>query len=345
MDTEPPLFDIVIIGGGPTGLFAAFCAGLRSMHTAIIDSLDVLGGQPSALYPDKFIYDVGGHPAILARTLISELVRQTLPYAPTIILGETIGGLQRGDDGLIVLTGSRGRYRARSAVIAAGGGAIEPHRRLPSEAGRLEGKGLEYILMDMSYYRGRRTLIVGGGEAAVEAALAVGRAAQAVTLAHRGDALRADPATLDRLREAGVEVRPGRQLVALHGHTWVESAVLLNLGTGCEETLAVDAVLICAGFTLTLAPMHEWGLCVEPDGIPVTSRMETNLPGVFAAGDVVTYPGKLKLIATGFAEAAVAVHHAKMFIDPAGQADLDRSTWLVPRLREAARRNASHREP
>lgn len=340
MAAEEPVFDITIIGGGPTGLYAAFCAGLRSMTTKIIDSLDYLGGQLGALYSDKFIYDVPGFPAVLARTLIGDLVRQAAQYHPVIALGERVESLVRGADGILQLQTNWDAHRSRAVLIAVGGGAFSPDR-LPGEAfDHYERRGLEYFLMDPSAYKKSNVLVIGGGDAAVERALRLERVASGVTLIHRLGSLRAHEGAVARLRDSSVAIRPFHELKELHGADRIEAATLVDNRTRTEQTLPFDAVLVSLGFTSTLAPMHDWGLRIEPEGLPVTPRMETTLPGVYAAGDVVTYPGKLKLLTSGFAEAATAVNNAKAWIDPQSPVEPGNSMSIVPKQRQAARRNA-----
>ncbi len=336
MSTHEPLFDIIIIGGGPTGLFAAYYAGLRGMRTEIIESLDHLGGQLTTLYPEKFIYDVAGFPAVLAKTLTVELVRQAMQYQPEVVLNAQVSRLQRLDGQTLAVHTDSGPHYARSVVIAVGGGAFTP-KRLPGRAyQQYEGRGLHYFVRDLMEFRGKHVLVIGGGDSAVDWALNLKRVTDHVTVIHRRDKFRAHEDSVAKMYASGVDVRTFHELKGLHGQGKVESATIYDNRTMQEQTLPVDAVLVNVGFASTLGPIHEWGLTLDKDGIVVTSKMETNLPGVYAAGDVASYPGKLKLIATGFGEAAIAVNHAKAFIDPGSDSFPGHSSTLVPKQRKTS---------
>lgn len=336
MKSQHPLFDITIIGGGPTGLFAAFYAGLRGMRTKIIESLDHLGGQLSTLYPEKFIYDAPGFPAVLARTLAAELTRQAMQYSPEIAFNEQVRQLTGLPDSAWQLHTNVGQHLTRTVLIAIGGGAFTPKRLPGREYAHYEDHGLYYSVTDVADFRRRSILVIGGGDSAIDWALGLHRVANRVILIHRRDRFRAHEATLAKLTASGVDLRTFHQLKALHGQDRVETATIVDNRTGQETTLAVDAVLVNIGFTSSLGPLQEWGVHTDHDGIVVTSRMETNLRGVYAAGDITSYPAKIRLIATGFAEAAVAVNHAKVFIDPESDSFPGHSTTVVPRQRRAA---------
>lgn len=337
MEIDRAPYDVTIIGGGPTGLFAAFYAGLRGMKTKIIESLDHLGGQLSTLYPEKFIYDVPGFPAVLAKTLAADLVRQATQYQPDIVLNEQIRQLRRLDEHTLELTGEHHRHYTRTIVIAAGGGAFTPKKLPNREYTHFEGHGLYYFISDLASFRQKQILVIGGGDSAVDWVLNLQRVTDRITLIHRRDKFRAHEDSVARLYASGADIRTFHELRAIQGQDRVEAATIYDNRTMEETTLTVDAVLVNIGFLSTLGPIHDWGLTIDRDGIVVTSKMETNLPGVFAAGDVVSYPGKLKLIATGFGEAAIAVNHAKVFIDPESDSFPGHSTSLVPRQRKSVR--------
>lgn len=341
MATESRPLDILIVGGGPTGLYAAFYAGLRGMRTLVLDSMDRLGGQLTAHYPERFIYDVPGFPAVLAKTLAAELSKQALQYQPMIALGEQARRLRDRDGGLLEMETDQGAHLARTILVAAGGGAISPKRPEGHGFDRYEGRGLEYCLGDLGLYRWKRVLVIGGGDAAVDWARLIRPVAGSVALTHRNDRLRADPDNVRRLIASGVQVRLNQELVAVHGEVGVERVTLRDREKGASDTFPVDCILINVGFVSTLGPLGEWGLDMNGDGITVNSRMETNRSGVYAAGDIAAYPGKLKLISSGFAEAATSVNHAKCFIDPASTAEPGHSTWIVPALRKAAQSQRS----
>lgn len=331
--SDRDVYDITIIGGGPAGLFAAFYAGLRDMRTRIVDSLDQLGGQLIALYPEKFIYDVAGFPAVLARTLAAELIRQAMQYRPAVNLGESVLDLKRTNDGDLELRTTGGTYLSRSLLIAAGVGALAPKKLAQFAA--YEGRGLHYFIQDLGVFRRKRVLVVGGGDSAVDWALNLQRVTDDVTLIHRRDVFRAHEDSVRKLHSSGTAVRTFHELKTISGDERVESVVIFDTRGGREETLAVDAVLINIGFVTSLGPIAEWGLTLDRGGVVVSRTMETNLPGVFAAGDIASYPGKLKLIATGFGEATTAVNFAKVYLEPGSSAFPGHSTTLVPRKRRS----------
>jgi len=332
--------DITIIGGGPTGLFAAFYAGLRGVSARIIDSLPELGGQLMALYPEKYIFDVGGFPQILARDLAANLIEQGTQFGADIRLEEQVQELIRTDDGFI-LTTDRGRYPTKAVVIAGGKGAFSP-RMLECEGyTELLGRGVAYHVKDPAVYAGKRVLLVGGGDSAVDWALNLKGVTERLVLIHRREGFRAHAHSMAQLRaavEAGeIELLTHREVRAIHGDEWVTGATIFDNRTDEEERLEVDAVVALIGFRPDLGPIATWGLELEKNAIRVSSTMETNIPGVFAAGDIATYEGKLELIATGFAEAAIAVNYAVRYVDPKARVNPGHSTNLkVFKEREAA---------
>ncbi|HSW46400.1 MAG TPA: NAD(P)/FAD-dependent oxidoreductase [Phycisphaerae bacterium] len=330
------LFDVIVVGGGPAGLFATYYAGLRGMRCLLIDSLEQLGGQLAALYPEKFIYDVAGFPAVLARALVQELVKQASQYKPTIVLSEQVRRLDSTSENILELSTDKAAYRSRSVIVCAGAGSFTP-KRLPNvNCQEYEGRGVCYFVRDIQECRGKRVLVVGGGDSAVDWSLNLLRVTDRITLIHRLDHFRAHEDNVKKLFASPVTIKTFHELKAVHGNERVERATIIESRTKAEETLEVESVLINIGFSSTLGPIHDWGLTLDKHGIVANSRMETNLPGVYAAGDVASYPGKLKLIATGFGEAAMAVNHAKAFIDPASKSFPGHSSALVPKQREGA---------
>ena len=310
------LYDLTIIGGGPTGLYAAYYAGFRHLSVKIIENLPDLGGQVTTLYPDKYIYDVAGFPKIVGKELVDRLLAQMQPYHPHVCLEEQAVELRPEPDHGLILRTNRGEHRSRTVLITAGVGVFSP-RKLPNPGlERFEGKGLAYYVTQPHLYRDKSVLIVGGGDSAVDWANHLSAIAQRVTLIHRRDQFRAHEASVAQLKESKVDVRLFCELKTVHGGDTVEEAVLLNTQTRQEETIPVDAVLAYLGFVVDLGPIKRWGLALDKEGIVVNSRMETNLPGVYSAGDIASYPGKVKLIATGFGEAATAVCNAATYIHP-----------------------------
>lgn len=316
------VFDITIIGAGPTGLFAAFYAGLRGMRAKLIDALPELGGQLAALYPEKMIYDVAGFRIVQAKDLVSELVDQGLCFGPAVCLGERIETLRLGDgDEPHELHGGSGIHRTRTLLIAAGIGAFSPTKLKRPGVAEYENKGLHYFVRDLDGLASGRVLVVGGGDSAVDWALAAAERGAPVTLIHRRDGFRAHEETVKQLFASPVEVRCFWELAAVGGDgervQWAE--IECNRDQR-RERLEVDTVILSLGFKADLGPLSGWGLEIVKGGIVVDAFMRTNLPRVFAAGDVAAHPAKLKLIATGFGEAATAVNFAKVAIDPSARA-------------------------
>jgi ferredoxin/flavodoxin---NADP+ reductase len=307
--------DLVIIGGGPTGLFAAFYAGLRGMSVRIIDSLEVLGGQLATLYPEKYIYDVGGFPKILAKDLAQLLIDQANQYHPKISLGERVDRLEQRDD-IFYLHTNTIVHQARSVLIAAGIGAFEPKTLSLPEAAGFAGRGLYYFVKELEQFRGKRLLIVGGGDSAVDWANTLSPIAASLTLIHRRDQFRAHEQSVEKMRAGSTRVMTFHELRRLEGGLVLERAIIYDNRSNEEQTLEIDAVLVNVGFHNSLGPIKDWGLAIEGGSIKVDATMMSNRPGIFAAGDIAVFPGKLKLIATGFGEACVAVNYAKHFLDP-----------------------------
>jgi thioredoxin reductase len=305
--------DLAIVGAGPTGLFAAYYAGFRGLTVAIIDTLPEPGGQISAMYPEKAILDVGGFPTIKGRDLVANLVAQAAPFAPQYLLGVRAEKLSYAA-GLPVLHLADGTGLACGAVLVTGGmGGFTP-RPLPAAQAYL-GAGIVYFVPRLADLADHHVLIVGGGDSAFDWALALHPLARSVTLVHRREKFRAHAATVGRVQALPIRMMINAQVTALHGDGRVTAAEIA-IG-GVVERVPVDTVVAALGFTADLGPLADWGLDLDRRHILVTSTMATNLPRVFAAGDIIEYPGKVRLIATGFGEAATAVNNAAVAIDPA----------------------------
>lgn len=316
---EKHLSDMVIVGGGPTGLFGAYYAGMRGMSVTILDSLEVLGGQLATLYPEKYIYDVAGFPKVLAKDLVAELVEQGLQYGPTVRLGERVGGLEsfaHEDKPAYRLETNKGVYAARTVLISAGMGAFSPKRLPLKNARAYEGKGLYYFIQSIEPFRGKRVLIVGGGDSAVDWANMLTDVTDKQILIHRRDGFRAHEDNVAKMRSGSTQIKVFYELKAIEGDGNIERAVIYDNRSKVSDTVLVDAVLVNIGFESSLGPIKDWGLELKGSQIKVDSMMQTNRPGIFAAGDVTTYAGKLKLIVTGFSEAAIAANHAKHYLEP-----------------------------
>ena len=306
--------DVAIIGAGPTGLFAAYYAGFRGLTVAVIDTLPEPGGQITAMYPEKDIFDVAGFPTIKGRDLVANLVAQAAPFAPQYLLGVRADKLSY-PEALPVLHLADGTDLACGAVIVTGGlGGFTP-RPLPV-AQSYTGDGIVYFVPRLNDLAGHDVLIVGGGDSAFDWALALHPVAKSVTLVHRRDRFRAHATTVGRVQALPVRIMVNSQVIALHGPDRVTAADIA-VDRGETHRVPVDTVVAALGFTADLGPLAEWGMQVERRHLLVNSAMATNLPRVFAAGDIVEYPGKVRLIATGFGEAATAVNNAAVAIDPA----------------------------
>jgi len=310
------VFDITILGAGPTGLFASFYAGLREMKTKIIEALPEPGGQLAVLYPEKFIYDVPGYPRILAKDLVRNLVEQADTWLPTYVYSERAQGLVRRDDGIIELATDRATHYTRTVVICAGIGAFRPNRLDLDSLNRFEGNGVYYFVQEKRPFHRKKLLVVGGGDSAVDWALNLKDYADSVTLIHRREGFRAHPSSVTELMNSNVDVRLWYELKEVHGNDHITGATIFDNRTGEETTLDIDIVLLNLGFKADLGAIRDWGLEFEKRYILVNERQETNIPGVYAAGDIARQNGTepLSLIATGFGQAAVAVNYAYSYI-------------------------------
>jgi thioredoxin reductase len=314
--------DITIIGAGPTGLFALFYAGMRQVKARVVDALGEPGGQLAALYPEKFIFDVAGFPEILAKDLVRALVLQNKRFNGEMHLAQQVTGLEKDGDHFVLVT-QTDRFPTRTLVIAAGIGAFSP-RRLPQPcAGPWYGRGIYDIVTDPDRFRGQRVVIIGGGDTAFDWGVQLLPRAAHVSLVHRSDRFRAHDATVNEYRAA---VDAGRaslytfhelnDIVCKAGPERFSHILLRDVKAKTTVEIDADVVLPMLGFVSDMGPMTEWGLNIVKDEIAVNSQMETGRPGIYAAGDITTYPGKLKLIATGFGEAATAVNQAVHWIYP-----------------------------
>lgn len=329
---EGKTYDIAIIGGGPVGLFAAFYAGMRGASTIIADSLEELGGELMAIYPEKYIYDIAGFPKVLAKDYVEPAVEQALSMGAEVSLRTEVTELKRDEANEVFRLGTnKGDIVARTVIICAGIGAFEPKRLEVEGIERFEdGKGVHYFAKRLDDFRDKRVFIVGGGDSAVDWAITLGPIAKSVTLIHRSQ-FRAHEHTVQQLLDGPAEVYyPDHVVKAVHGDERLESVTFHNVKTEDEYTVEVDEMICAIGFKADLGPLKTWGLEVERNQIKVDKiTMETNIPGVFGAGDIVTYPAKFRLIATGVAEAVSAVNHAVIHINPDARLDPGHSTNIM----------------
>ncbi|MQA60664.1 MAG: NAD(P)-binding protein [Actinophytocola sp.] len=317
--TERVDVDLLVVGAGPTGLFASYYAGFRGLRVAVVDSLPEPGGQVNAMYPEKQIYDIAGFPSVRGRELVDRLLEQAAPFEPVYLLGHRADELERhagedGGPGSFTITTHRGtRVVAKSVIITGGIGTFTP-RPLPAAA-EFEGNGMAYFVREPREYAGRDVVIVGGGDSAFDWAQALHPLANSVTMVHRRDTFRAHPGTVAAVRASGVEIITNAQISQVIGDGVIES---VEVSGGDTRRLPCQRIIAALGFTANLGPLLRWGIRVDNRRhIPVDSAMQTNIDGIFAAGDINDYHGKVRLIAVGFGEAATAVNNAAHHLDPA----------------------------
>ncbi len=311
----PTSVDLLIVGAGPVGLFGAYYAGVRTLSTAILDSLEEPGGQITAMYPEKAIFDVAGFPAIRGRELVEQLVAQAAPHHPQYLLGHQAVGLERGDGDpspFAVTTSAGLRIECRAIVITGGIGTFTP-RPLPT-GGEYLGRGLVHFVPDPSKYEGQHVVVVGGGDSALDWALMLEPIAKSVTIIHRRAQFRAHPHSVELLKASTVTMLTDAQVCGVRGDPAV-SEVDVDVA-GAVRTLPCEKLVAALGFTANLGPLLEWGIEISKRSIVVDSMGRTTVAGVYAAGDIVDYQGKVKLIATGFGEVATAVNNAAAYLNP-----------------------------
>ncbi|WP_017379656.1 NAD(P)/FAD-dependent oxidoreductase [Paenisporosarcina sp. TG-14] len=322
------IYDLTIVGAGPVGLFTAFYGGMRQMSVKIIESLPNVGGQLTALYPEKYIYDIAGFPKVRAKDLVDNLSEQLSIFSPTIITGESVEDMTRLEDGTWKLTTEAGTHLTKTVIFTTGNGAFEPKRLELKEATKYESTQLHYFVNDMGTFAGKDVVLFGGGDSAVDWALMLEPIANSVTLVHRRDSFRAHEHSIELLHQSSVIVKT--PYVVDHfepeGDTFTHIAV--RKSDGEVELLKADHVIVNYGFRSHIGNMKNWGMDMERQAIQVNSQMETTLPGVYAVGDSNIYKGKVKLIACGFGEAPIAINAAKHFVDPETKNHVKHSTDL-----------------
>lgn len=325
--SDDDIKDITIIGGGPVGLTTAFWAGMREASCRVVDSLPDIGGQLTTLYPEKWIFDVPGHPKILARDLVENLREQAIEQFDVPVhletTAESISYEGEGEDRIVTLHTDHGPLHSRTVIVSGGHGAFEP-KKLPLsdvDMGPWEGQGAHYLVGNKDDFNGKRVVIIGGGDSAFDWVINLLDIAEHITLVHRRDGFRAHEATVSQVQHAArgphVDLAIPYVVKEVVGNGAVEGVVLHHAnGEGVPLELACDAVLLQLGFSTKLGPLKNWGFELEKHAIKVSQTMETSLERVWACGDITTFDGKLKLIATGFAEAAIAVGQAVHTIRP-----------------------------
>jgi thioredoxin reductase (NADPH) len=323
MAEKDNVYDLIIIGGGPAGLFALFHAGMRDMKAKLIESLPHLGGQVAALYPEKDIYDVAGIPKIQALDLVENMEQQARQFGAEVCLSEQAATLKRDGEIWHVST-DKDVYHCRAVIVATGVGAFTPKRLGLPEIEKFEENGVYYFMPEKSKVSERNVVVVGGGDSAIDWALELqAGVAKSVALVHRREGFRAHEESVKKLFNSGARILLWHEVKGACDHTTdaLHCIVVFDNRTKEETVLPCDVLLMGLGFSADAGPLQHWNLDLDGNRIKVDMRMATNLPGVFAVGDVATYPGKVKRIAPGVAEAATAVNHAKIYLDPA--ADLE----------------------
>lgn len=335
---DEPIMDITVVGAGPTGLFAAFYAGLRGASVQVIDSLEEVGGQCSAMYPEKYIYDVIGYPKVLAKDFVAACLDQALRSNPTLHLREQVQTLEPLADGTFILHTTKGQRLSRTVIIAAGVGAFEPTRLGAAGVPELEGRGIHYFAKHIEEFRDKNVVIVGGGDSAVDWALTLEPLARTVNLIHRSK-FRAHEATVADLEASTVTLHyPGYEVVEVRsGPGGRISGLTFRHLEGHTQDLDVDELICAIGFKADPGPIKTWNLELQRNQVIVDKvTLQTNIPGVFAAGDIASYPAKFKLIANGAGEAVTAVNHAVQHIDPSARLDAGHSTTIMEKREKAA---------
>jgi len=304
--------DLLIVGAGPVGLFGAYYAGVRTLSTIVLDSLEEAGGQVTAMYPEKMIFDVAGFPGIKGRDLVEQLVAQAAPHGPEYLLGQQAVELERGEGSFAVTTSAGLRIECRAIVITGGIGTFTP-RPLPT-GGDYLGRGLAHFVPDPSAYVGEDIVVVGGGDSALDWALMLEPMGKTVTIVHRRAQFRGHPHSVELLKASSVNILTDAQIAGVRGDPNVSEVDVDVAGT--LHTISCSRLVAALGFTANLGPLLEWGIEITKRSIAVDSMGRTTVPGIYAAGDIVEYPGKVKLIATGFGEVATAVNNAAAYLNP-----------------------------
>ncbi|MEK3979883.1 NAD(P)/FAD-dependent oxidoreductase [Psychrobacillus sp. FSL K6-2836] len=326
------IYDVTIIGGGPTGLFASFYGGLRDLKVKIIDSLPQLGGQLMELYPDKYIYDIGGLPKILAKDLVANLEEQAAYSNPTICLEETAIALEKLPD-YFALTTDKNVHYSKTILLTSGIGSFQPRKLNVPGAAEYEGKNLHYKVKNLENFRDSNVLVLGGGDSALDWSLMLEDVASNVTICHRKEQFTAHEMTIQQLQNSTVQVKTPYAIKEVIGDGEGIQEVVIVGKDKTEESIAVDHVLVNYGNVASLGPLKNWGLEMEKNSVVVNEKMETSVEGIYAAGDVCTHDGKVKLIAVGFGEVPIAISHIKAFIDPKARVQPKHSTSIFEEVK------------
>lgn len=344
MAERSEVFDVTIIGGGPVGLFTAFYAGMRQMSVKIIESLPQLGGQLAALYPEKYIYDIAGFPKVRAGELVDQLTEQMQQFDSTVCLNQSVEKVEKQEDGIFHLTTNKETHYSKTIIITAGNGAFQPRKMNVEGEEKFQDKNLHYFVTNMNEFAGKKVVLFGGGDSAVDWALMLEPIAEKVTLVHRRDKFRAHEHSVELLKQSKVEVLTPYVPTELVGADKIDKVLMKEAKGDAITELVVDDVLVNFGFVSSLGPINDWGLEIEKNSIVVNSKMETNIKGIYATGDICTYEGKVKLIATGFGESPIAVSNAKVYIDPTAKVQAPHSTSVMGEENKPKEKRAKEKE-
>ncbi|ENH97767.1 ferredoxin--NADP reductase [Gracilibacillus halophilus YIM-C55.5] len=322
------VYDITIIGAGPVGLFTAFYGGMRQASVKIIESLPQIGGQLSALYPEKYIYDVAGFPKVRAQELVDNLQEQADLFDPEIVLNQSVERVERLEDETFRITTPTEEHFSKVIIITGGNGAFQPRKLKLDNAEPFEDKNLHYFVDNMDQFRDQRVVLFGGGDSAVDWALMLEPIAKEVSIVHRRDTFRAHEHSVESLHQSKVNILTPYVPERFIGEDYIEQVVVKEAKGDNEKILDADHVLVNYGFISSLGPIKNWGLEIDKNSIVVNSKMETNVTGIYSAGDICTYPGKVNLIASGFGEGPTAVNNAMAYMNPKARVQPKHSTSM-----------------
>ena len=329
IDTEQ-IKDVTIIGGGPVGMFAAFYGGMRGMSVKIIESLPQLGGQLAALYPEKYIYDIAGFPKIRAQDLIYNLKQQMNTFPVDVCTNESVQTIEKDKNGIFKLVTTTGTHYSRTILITAGNGAFKVRTLEFDGEDKYAQHNLHYFINDLNAFKDRNVMVFGGGDSAVDWAMMLEPIAKKVSIVHRRDKFRAHEHSVENLMQSSVEVITPYVPEELIGEEHITHVKLKHAKDETQQPIyGVDDIIVNFGFVSSLGAIKDWGLEISKNSIVVNSRMETNIPGIYAAGDICTYDGKVKLIVSGFGEAPTAISNAKVYIDPTSKVQPLHSTSVM----------------
>ncbi|HLR51786.1 MAG TPA: NAD(P)/FAD-dependent oxidoreductase [Candidatus Avamphibacillus sp.] len=330
MCNDNEIYDMTIIGGGPVGLFTAFYAGMRQASVKIIESLPQLGGQLEALYPDKYVYDVAGFTKIKASDLVERLTEQMNQFENEVCLNEEVKEVTKENDIFQIKTSTQTHY-SRTIIITAGNGAFKPRTMNLENETKFDGKNLHYRIKDLNDFKNKDVVVFGGGDSAVDWTLMLESIASNVTIVHRRDRFRAHEHSVSLMKDSSVNILTPYSPTEITGDSKIETIKLKQSKGDKNIELQADEFLVNYGFISNLGPIKDWGLAIENNSILVNSRAETTIPGIYSVGDISTYAGKVKLMATGFGEAPIAVSNAKVYIDPNESLHTAHSTSVMSR--------------